>query len=287
MTSPHKTYGNILKEHGLSLKKRLGQHFMLDPQLLDTIASIMIPGSSWVAFEIGAGIGTLTRALSKRARWVYAVEIDEDLKGAVAQTCQGLSNVTWIWGDALKTDLSGRTLKETHLECSLVLCGNLPYYITSEVLYTALVKRSSWNRMAFVVQEEVGERMVASPGSRQFGRASLWCQYRAKVTLVKKIPPGAFVPPPEVGSCLVVLDVYPSFPLTEAEEELLDRISRVVFAQRRKTILKSLLDLVPEKDVLYRTITENQLDPQKRPEALTVDEFISLTRALSKLICAI
>jgi len=274
------SYGQIIKNYGVKLKKRLGQHFMTDPRLLEVIASIMVPDKRWVALEIGSGIGTLTVPLCERANWVYAVEIDRDLERAAEENCKNLSNVTWIWADVLDLDLSGEKLAEKHYGAPLLLCGNLPYYITSQVLYRVLVKRTIWKRLAFVVQQEVGQRIAAVPGTKNFGRVSLWCQYRAKVKIEKKIPKGAFLPRPEVGSCLVTLDICPAFELTEKEEMILDEISRKAFSQRRKTILNSLLGLIPDRKNLLALLTDNGLDPQKRAEDLTVGEYVNLAKIL-------
>jgi 16S rRNA (adenine1518-N6/adenine1519-N6)-dimethyltransferase len=278
------SYGQVMREYGVRLKKRLGQHFMTDPGLLNTIASLAVPDKSWVALEIGAGLGTLTRELCKRSKWVYALEIDRELEGPVSGTTHSLSNLTWIWGDALKFDLSGQSTRKEHPESPLLMCGNLPYYITSEVLYSALVSRSVWSRLVFVVQEEVGRRMAELPGSRDFGRLSLWCQYRAKVKVEKKIPSGAFMPPPDVGSCLVSLEVFPEFPLTEEEEAVLDEISRKAFSQRRKTMLNSMSLLVEDKDKLLRIGDACSVDFSKRPEDITIAEYVTLAKALFPMI---
>ncbi|HHY76069.1 MAG TPA: ribosomal RNA small subunit methyltransferase A [Firmicutes bacterium] len=285
MTGPGRGYGQILREFGIGPKKKLGQHFMIDPGLLRTVAALMLPeGSSWVALEIGAGIGTLTRELCARAEWVYAVELDRDLEGARAWMTGHLPNLTWIWGDALVApDLTGRDLREKHPGSCLALVGNLPYYITSEILYRALIPRTPWSRLAFVVQEEVGERMAGRPGSRDFGRLSLWCQYRAEISLEKRLPPGCFVPRPEVGSCVVTLLMKDSFPLSEEEEEFLDSVSRSVFSKRRKTLANGLAGIIPDKERVSKAMEEAGIDPSLRPEDLGVDGFVALTKALLPL----
>jgi len=283
------SYGDIIREYRLRLKKRLGQHFMTDPRLLDAIASCAVPDETWVVLEIGAGIGTLTRVLCQKAHWVYALELDTSLKEPAEAVCRGLPNLTWIWGDALEYDLSGKKLAEDHPGHPLLVCGNLPYYVTSEVLYRTLIPRVLFRRMFYLVQEEVGERMRARPGTRDFGRLSLWCQYRAHVTLLKRIPKGAFVPPPEVVSCLVRLDMRPSFPLTPQEEKILDQISRAAFSKRRKTIANSLKDVFgpfKEEDSslpsLPHFLQKVNLDPRKRAEDLSVDDYVLLAKALSE-----
>ncbi len=276
-----KTYGQILKDTGVFPKKRLGQHFMTDPRLLDSLSQVMLPlGRSWVAVEIGPGIGTLTRELCKRAQWVYALEYDRDLQEASRQVLGDLTNLTWVWGDALQYDLSGAATKKTHPDRDLALCGNLPYYITSQILYSALVKRCFWTRMGFVVQEEVGQRMAGPKGSGNFGRLSLWCQYRGAVKIVRRIPGGAFLPRPDVGSCLVTLDLYPESPLTEPEEEFMDTLSRAAFSTRRKTLLNGLSPLFPDKKALSEALSSSGIDPGCRAEDIGVAGFVTLARAL-------
>ncbi len=280
--TPSHAYGQILREYGISPKKRLGQHFMIDPALLQTIAKLMIPEQgTWVAVEIGPGIGTLTREIALRSERVYALEMDRDLAPAIEKTSEGLTNLQVMWGDALDFDLTGNTLQGEHPGSPLILCGNLPYYVTSEILYGALVPRCSWKRMAFVVQEEVGERMAGPAGTKDFGRLSLWCQYRAKVTVEKRISKGSFVPRPDVGSCLVTLQLKPEFPLSPEEETLLDAVSRATFSKRRKTLLNGLRAVVPDKETLLSMLAAARIDPARRPEDLSVDEFITLVKAIA------
>lgn len=278
-------YGVILRSYGITPKKHLGQHFMTDPGLLRAVASAMVPGSSWVALEIGAGPGVLTREIAQLAGKVYAVEIDRTFEGVQARICSELTNITWIWGDALKQDLSGQDIQDAHPGFGLVLCGNLPYYITSEVLYASLIKRPRWKRMAFVVQEEVARRMAAPGGTRDFSRLSLWCQYRANVCIERRISRGAFFPPPDVQSCLVSLELKNSFPLDEPTEEFLDTVSRAAFSARRKTILNGLGELADKNDLL-EIMERAGIDPRKRPEALGVEEFAALAERLRPVYLA-
>jgi 16S rRNA (adenine1518-N6/adenine1519-N6)-dimethyltransferase len=207
--------------------------------------------------------------------------VDRDLTEASIRMTGHLPNLTWIWGDALlAADLSGHKLREDHPRNRLALVGNLPYYITSELLYRSLIPRTPWNRLAFVVQEEVGERMTGERGTRDFGRLSLWCQYRAEISLEKRLPPGCFVPKPDVGSCVVTLSMRDSFPLSEAQEQFLDAISRSVFSRRRKTLANGLTDVISDKEAAVEALEGAGIDPAKRPEDLGVDGFVALTLAL-------
>lgn len=278
-------YGQVLREYGVTPKKRLGQNFMIDPALLQGIARLMVPDQGkWAALEIGAGIGTLTGQIAARAAWVSAVEMDRDLIPAIQQTCAGIPNLTLIFGDALERDLTGADLRLEHPDAALLLCGNLPYYLTSEILYRALVPRAHWSRIAFVVQREVGERMAGPAGSRDFGRLSLWCQYRSRVSIQKRIGRGSFVPRPQVDSCLVVLELDREPPLSVEEEVLLDRLSRAAFSQRRKTLLNTLKEIVEDRDVLAGAMEVASVDPRQRPEDLGVVGFVRLARAIGAIL---
>lgn len=281
------SYGQILREYGVTPKKRLGQNFMIDPALLQSIARLMVPDQGkWAALEIGAGIGTLSRQLAGRAESVTAVEMDRDLIPAIEKTCSGIENLEFVYGDALDCDLTGADLRREHPDADLILCGNLPYYATSEILYRALIPRSAWRRMAFVVQAEVGDRMAGPAGSRDFGRLSLWCQYRCRVTIPKRITRGSFVPRPTVDSCLVVMEVESGRHLSADEEDLLDRVSRAAFSQRRKTLLNTLRDLATDRESLLGAMDSAGIDPRLRAEDLGVDGFVRLTRALALVIQA-
>jgi len=282
MSDPGRGYGQILREFEISPKKKLGQHFMIDPGLLQGVAALMLPeGFPWVALELGAGIGTLTRELCRRAEWVYAVEMDRDLAAPSARMIGHLSNLTWIWGDALEVaDLTGCKIREEHPDKRLALVGNLPYYITSELLYRSLIPRTPWSRLAFVVQEEVGERMIGRASTRDFGRLSLWCQYRADISLEKRLPPGCFLPKPEVGSCVVTLRMKESFPLAEEQERFLDDISRSVFSKRRKTLANGLTGIIRDKEAAVDALKSSGIDPSQRPEDLGVEGFVALAKAL-------
>lgn len=280
MTSPR--YGKILKDHRILPKKRLGQHFMIDPALLRSVASLMLPVEGFAVVEIGAGTGTLTAELAARAQRVYAIEKDLDLQKAMEITTNGFANVHVIWGDVLDFDLSGEAVARENPGFPLVLCGNLPYYLTSEIMYSALVERSHWSRIAFVVQQEVGERMASPPGSRDFGRLSLWCQYRAGVAIEKRISRGSFLPRPDVGSCLVTLQMKSEFPLVPEEERVLDTVSRAVFSKRRKTLQNGLRGVVLSREVLLRILEKTGIDPMRRPESLAVEEFVILAKAIAR-----
>lgn len=268
----------LLKSAGVRQSKRLGQHFITDRNLLRIIARLMVPDASFSVVEIGAGPGTLTRELSRVAHRVIAIEVDRRLKEIAERVLSDRNqNVSWIWDDVLSVDLEEivRSAPESP-GVPWVLCGNLPYYLTSELLYRVLVPRTSFSRLAFLVQNEVANRMSALPGSRDFGRLSLWCQYRGNVTILRRIPKAVFFPRPAVDSSLVALDFNTSFPLDAAEESLLDTISRYAFSQRRKTIANALREMFDGKGVLLEILRRSDVDPDSRPEQISVEAYVRL-----------
>ena len=277
--------GRLLGAAGIAPRKRLGQHFITDRNLLRKLAELMIPAPGFSAVEVGAGAGTLTLELSKLALRVIAIEIDTRLRTVVDELLfPATSNVSWIWGNVLEIDLekliSGAEGEE---ETSWVLCGNLPYYLTAELLYKVLIPRTNFSRLAFLVQKEVADRMAASPGGRDFGRLSLWCSYRGTVRILRRVPRQVFSPPPMVDSCLVTLDFHRSFPLNPSEEESLDEISRHAFAQRRKTIANALKGMFGNKKVLLDALDEAGIRPDSRPEQVLLEAYIRLARLRSTL----
>ena len=277
--------GQVLAKAGIRLKKRLGQHFISDRNLLRKIAEIMVPDPCYCVVEVGAGTGALTVELSRLARRVIAIEIDTRLRQVLDEAIRSSTNVQWIWGDVLQLDLQGIISGAGEREqASWVLCGNLPYYLTSQLLYKVLIPRTSFTRLAFLVQKEVADRMAALPGSRDFGRLSLWCGYRGDVKILRRIPRQVFSPPPQVDSCLVALNFRRSYPLDPLQELILDKLSRYAFAQRRKTIANTLRAMFDDKAALANLLREADIKPEERPEKVPVDAYVRLAGLISTFV---
>ena len=250
--------------------RRLGQHFLSNPAILDRIVLALEPGPDDVVIEIGPGRGTLTRRLAPRVARVIAIEKDEGLASALRQSL--LPNVQVIQGDALELPWH---------EGSKVI-GNIPYYITTPLIEKALSPPLP-RLVVFLVQKEVAERLVAPPGSKTFGALSAGVQAVAEVERLLVVRKGAFQPPPRVDSALVRLRPL-ARPLIGLEEQpAWRRFLASLFSQRRKQLTRSLRAVTGwEKERVDGLLLGLQLDPACRPEMLGPQELVGVFRAVAR-----
>ncbi len=254
--------------------KRLGQNFLSDPSILGRIAdSLELTGRECVV-EIGAGRGSLTAQLARRCRRLVAIEIDRALAPLLREKFAGSPHVEVVEGDALELSLADLAAGPYRLT------GNVPYYITTPLMFHALTAPRP-ELACFLVQKEVAERAAAPPGDKTYGALSVNLQAFAAVELLFTVPPGAFVPKPKVDSAVLRLRPRPQ-PLVAAEDEKRFRIFvQAAFAQRRKQlrrILRSTHAVTAEK--AERVIRSCELDPSIRPEMLRPEDFAALLAAL-------
>ena len=269
LTSPTVVRG-LLERHGLAADKGFGQNFLVDAHALrDIVAAARIdPGST--VFEVGPGLGVLTRELADAAARVVAVELDRRLEPVLEETLAGLDNVELVFGDALAFDLE-------RLPAGTLLVANLPYNVATPLLVRCLESRR-FARLVFLVQREVGERLVAAPGTSAYGALSVVVDHWAEGEVVRHVKPGAFLPPPEVTSSVVRLTPRPN---ARPEPEFLDFV-HTCFRHRRKTLRKNLdLAGVP-KDAAARALNEAGLDPRVRAEALSRHQLRELYDRLAQ-----
>ncbi|MEM9304516.1 MAG: 16S rRNA (adenine(1518)-N(6)/adenine(1519)-N(6))-dimethyltransferase RsmA [Pseudomonadota bacterium] len=246
-------------------RKRFGQNFLHDRHVIGRIAAAIDPQPTDRIVEIGPGQGALTRELVGRCD-LALIEIDRDLAAALRAE-PGFADVPVIQEDVLNVDLE--TLGE-----NLRLVGNLPYNISSPIIFWALAAADRVRDMHFMLQKEVVDRLAAAPGSKTFGRLSVTVQYRCEVVPILKVRPGAFFPPPKVDSAVVRL--IPRPPSREAvKPERLEQVVRQAFAQRRKTLGNALRGVL-DRDL----IAACDVDPGARAETLSVDDFVRLANAL-------
>ena len=262
----------VIARHGLAAKKSLGQNFLLDLNLTARVAraSGSLEGAHVV--EIGPGPGGLTRALlAEGAGRVIAVERDERCLPALAEIAAAYpGRLEVLSGDALALDLS------PHLDGSARIVANLPYNIGTELLVRWLTPSAWppwWQSLTLMFQREVAERIVATPGTKAYGRLSVLAQWRGSARIAFDIAPSAFVPPPKVTSSVVHL--RPAEPRADVPPTALERIVAAAFAQRRKMLRQSLKAVLPDP---ARTLDAAGIDETRRAETLTVDEFLLLTR---------
>jgi len=266
----------LLKRYDLRPHKGLGQNFLQDPLALEQIVSAAEIQSSDTALEIGPGLGSLTRYLAVTAKEVIAVELDENLLPPLKAVLSPYQNVRLVPGDILS--LSAKDLK---LENDFIVVANIPYYITSAVIRHLLESDSKPRRIVLTVQKEVAERICAKPGDLSL--LALSVQIYGKPRSAASIPASAFFPEPKVDSAVLVIDIYAS-PLIK--EELLHTFFKLIkagFSQKRKTLRNSLssgLHISPADaaDLLTRA----SIDPQRRAETLSIEEWEKLSELLKQ-----
>jgi 16S rRNA (adenine1518-N6/adenine1519-N6)-dimethyltransferase len=253
-------------------RKRFGQHF-LEPVWADKVVSAINPTADDVFLEIGPGPGILTLRLAPRVARLIAVEIDRDL---IAELTPKLpANASILEGDVLDIDLD---MALPRSDTPLRIAGNLPYNISSPILFRLLEleSRRPVTDATLMLQREVADRIVAKPGTAEFGVLSVLVQWRADVTRVLAIPPGAFRPPPDVRSALLRLTFRPP-PFELADAALFQRMVRSMFTQRRKTLANALAPFAGEIGALPApALSAAGIDPRRRPETLEVIEIARL-----------
>ena len=269
----------MLKAYGLHPRRRFGQHFLISRRVLDRLLETAALTSQEGVLEIGAGIGTLTVPLAEVAGGVVAVEIDQDLLPALRDAVARFPGVTVVQGDAMSLDLP-RLVAPLPLPRKAV--SNLPYNIASPLIVTLLERPLGFTRMVFTVQREVAERLAAAAGGKDYGALSVAVQYRAAARIVMRVPSTAFYPPPDVESAVVLLEVRPKPAVHVDDEAVFFRVVRGAFAHRRKTLRNTLagaLDLDPA--IVDAATKQAGIDPTRRGETLTLDEFASLSQSMA------
>lgn len=271
----------IIDRYGFRLTKSLGQNFLVDKNILDKIVSSAEITKEDVVFEVGTGIGTLTYELSQRAKKVVAVEIDKNLIPILEETLSGCDNVTIVNQDILKSDLS--ELFSKYGDSSKVkVVANLPYYITTAIIMKFLESRIPIECFVLMIQKEVADRITASPSTKDYGSLTVAIQYYANSKIVARVPKSAFVPPPNVDSCVIKLEAKENRDIGVLDEQLFFKVVRGSFAKRRKTILNSLSTYEDfDKQTILSALENAQIDFSRRGETLTIDEFAVLTNAVS------
>jgi len=265
--------------------RRFGQHFLHDRSILARIAdSAQVEAGDHVV-EIGAGKGALTRHLADRvgdAGIVLAIELDPILNVALEDLENEFECVARLQGDVLKTDLADAT-RSQNMTPPVKVVGNLPYYITTPVLEWLIRNREVWSTATVLVQDEVARRITAAPGTKACGSISVYVQYYCETSYVFRIAPGAFSPPPKVQSAVLRL-VRRGVPAVAVDDEARFFTSvRAAFGQRRKTIrnaLRGSRTAVPEA-ALDVALAAAEIEPMRRGETLSMDEFGRLSNALS------
>ena len=267
---------HILKAFGLRMSKKLGQNFLIDARIVQGIvdAAEVKPGDR--VLEIGPGIGTLTQGLAEAGADVTAVELDKKLPAVLKETLKAYDNVRIVPGDILKVNIP-----EIMGEAPFKVAANLPYYITTPILMTLLERRLPITHMVTMVQKEVAERMTAKPGSRIYGALSVAVQYYTEPEIVLDVPPRSFIPAPEVMSVVVSCRVRKEPAVAVQDEKLFFRVVKAAFGQRRKTLMNALKGGGFSKEAVRDALEQSGIDPTRRGETLTLEEFGRLADAFA------
>lgn len=271
------TVKSIREKYGLQLSKSLGQNFITDRNILEKIIEGAGVEDGDMVIEIGPGIGVLTAELAERASFVTAVEIDGRLIPILEETLSEYDNIRIVNQDILKTDL-GRIIEESRQDGRFTgkvhIIGNLPYYITTPIIMKLLEEQIPADSITVMMQKEVADRIRSAPGSKTYGAISVAVQYYCRVTKVTDVPKESFVPRPKVESTVLNLEPLDAKAIELKDEKVFMRCIKAGFAQRRKTLLNSLASAGGmDKDKVKRILAAAGIDPGRRAETLTVEEF--------------
>ena len=273
-----KSVKEILAENDFGFKKKFGQNFITDKNLLESIVSLAEVGSQDTVIEIGCGAGTLTRALAAVAKKVIAFEIDTSLQPVLAQTLAGLENVEVVFRDFLKVDLKRL---ESDLQGYKVV-ANLPYYITTPLIMKLCEEAEKCESLTVMVQEEVADRLCAKENTPEYGAITASVALRAQAKLVKRVPRTAFTPRPNVDSAVVHLKIEDDR-LPVKDKEVYKKVVRAAFLSRRKTLVNNLLVAFGLSRVeAEELLTSLGIDIKARGETLSPTEFAALSNAITK-----
>jgi 16S rRNA (adenine1518-N6/adenine1519-N6)-dimethyltransferase len=274
-----KVIKEILSRHGFSFSKNLGQNFLINPTVCPRIAELGGAKAGVGAIEIGTGVGVLTHELAKRADKVVAIEIDSRLIPVLNETLAEHDNVTVINDDIMKIDLQS-VIKEHFDGMDVVVCANLPYYITSPIIMNLLESRLPLKSITVMVQKEAGVRLCAEMGTRDAGAVTAAVRYYAEPELLFNVSRGSFMPSPNVDSCVIRLTLHDN-KYQACDEAFFFKTVRGAFNQRRKNLLNSLSSAFgTDKSTIEKAALAAGISPASRPEQLSMDDFIRLSDEL-------
>ena len=285
LTSPTQVL-RFLESQGIHLKRSLGQNFLVDANYVQRILTAADLDPSDTVIEIGPGVGVLTLQLAQRVKKVICIEVDGEMIQALRAVLAGVDNVTLVHRDVLQVDWP-ELLAQQGIDRFKVV-ANLPYYITTPVLTMLLEQGLPVTELVVMVQREVAQRMVASPGTKDYGAFSVFTQFYSSPRIVTIVPPTVFLPPPKVHSAVVALDVAGHrLPFAVGDPKTFFQIVRAAFGQRRKMLRRALRGL-PWRELTPEVITQwleaANIEPTRRGETLSLEEFALLNRLLPRYL---
>lgn len=275
----------MLAKHDFSFKKSLGQNFLIDQNILNKIVETAHVTQDTGVIEIGPGFGALTERLAQQAQKVVAYEIDERLLPILDETLAQYDNVTVIHQDVLKANLHDMIETEFSDDQDVIVVANLPYYVTTPILMKLFEEHLPIRSIVCMIQKEVAERMTAKPNSKAYGALSIAVQYYAKAETRFIVPNTVFIPKPNVESAVIQLTLYEQKPVQVLDEKLFFTVVRAAFSQRRKTLLNNLSKTFApslSKQEIETLLNDIQIDPKRRGESLSIQEFAKLSDAITE-----
>ena len=278
IASPQVTQ-HILNRFKLRADKKLGQNFLIDENVVRQIVAAAELSEADTVLEVGPGIGTLTQGLAESKARVVAVELDTRLLPVLATTLNGYDNVRVVHGDILKVNI----MEEVGAP-SFKVCANLPYYITTPIIFALLEKRLPMERLVAMVQKEVAERMAAQPGGKEYGALSVAIQYYTEPKIAFIVPPTSFIPAPAVDSAVIVCKRREKPPVEVCDEGLFFRVVKAAFSLRRKMLSNSLKNMGIRSEQVAKWLELAGVDGKRRAETLSLEDFAKLTNSFNEAV---
>lgn len=263
----------LVKKYNFKFTKSLGQNFLVDQSVPRDIVDGADVGPEDLVIEIGPGVGTLTAQLLKIAKRVVAIELDDTLIPILTEELGGYSNFSLIHNDALKVNFDEIIGDEK----SVKLVANLPYYVTTPIIVNLLKNKYNFKSLTIMIQKEVAERMDAEPNCKEYGSLSLLVQYYCDTKIIRKVAPSSFMPRPKVESIVIRLDRLEEPRVKVKDENLMFEIIRNSFNMRRKTLWNGVKNMGVDKEDLMKAFEEAGVDPKRRGETLSLEEFARLS----------
>jgi 16S rRNA (adenine1518-N6/adenine1519-N6)-dimethyltransferase len=271
----------IVKHFNFKFSKKLGQNFLVSEEVLNNIMVGAGLNEDTCAMEIGPGIGTLTAEMAKRCKKVVSIELDDSLIPVLSETLSNYENIKVIHGDALKIDFN-ELIKNEELT-NIKLVANLPYYVTTPIITKIFEERTIIESIVVMIQKEVGDRIVAKPGTKDYGALSLLCQYYSEPIKICDVPPESFIPEPKVDSIVIKMNIRKELAVNVTDEKLFFSIIRQSFNMRRKTLWNSLKPIGLPEEKLREAFESAEIDPKRRGETLSIEEFGKLANTIKSL----
>ena len=278
IASPQVTQ-HILNRFKLRADKKLGQNFLIDENVVHQIVAAAELSEVDTVLEVGPGIGTLTQGLAESKARVVAVELDTRLLPVLATTLNGYDNVRVVHGDILQVNI----MEEVGAP-SFKVCANLPYYITTPIIFALLEKRLPMERLVAMVQKEVAERMAAQPGGKEYGALSVAIQYYTEPKIAFIVPPTSFIPAPAVDSAVIVCKRREKPPVEVCDEGLFFRVVKAAFSLRRKMLSNSLKNMGIKSERVAKWLELAGVDGKRRAETLSLEDFAKLTNSFNEAV---